>query len=142
MSVNTVTNVLPNDVSCHTNSGFAMSCIQKLEKCWISLFCIKVKHILMMRQSKYFFSMSDISGNTLSKVLSLIFALDVGVEGWVWGVGCLSIHYSWHVCCSMHNILTPCFVWFFRCWLPSNLCHVWVECEYSMVLSAVGADFY
>ena len=35
-----------------------------------------------MRQSKYFFSMSDISGNTLSiKVLSLIFALDVGVEG-------------------------------------------------------------
>ena len=81
MSVNTVTNVLPNDVSCHTNSGFAMSCIQKLEKCWITLFCIKVTHILM-RQSKYFFSMSVISGNILSiKVLSLILVLDVGVEG-------------------------------------------------------------
>lgn len=81
MSVNTVTNVLPNDVSCHTNSGFAMSCIQKLEKCWITLFCIKVTHILMMRQSKYFFSVCVISGNTLSKVLSLILTLDVGVEG-------------------------------------------------------------
>lgn len=34
-----------------------------------------------MRQNKYFFSMSDISGNTLSKVLSLILALNEGVEG-------------------------------------------------------------